>query len=139
MTDASVRLESLDRISAPYEAILCDVWGVLHNGVTAFPAAAEALSRARAAGKAVVLVTNAPRGEREVGAHLAALGVPDDAWDRLVTSGEVTRALIAEGPRRVFHLGPETELGLYEGLDVELVEEFEASAVVCIGLPEDEA
>lgn len=131
-------IERLEDVSGQYAALLCDVWGVLHNGVHAFAEAAAALVRARDAGRAVVLITNAPRPRGEVEAQLRALGVPDAAWDRVVTSGDVTRGLIAEGPRRVFHLGPERDLSLYDGLDVDLVEEFEAAAVVCTGLFDDE-
>ncbi len=131
-------ITSLDQISGRYEAILCDVWGVLHNGITHSASAAEALSHARGKGLPVVLVTNAPRPRDGVVAQIEAIGVPDDAWDRVVTSGDVTRNLISEGPRRIFHLGPDRDHSLYDGLDVELVEEFEASAVVCTGLFDDE-
>jgi len=131
-------LTSLDEIAPRYDAILCDVWGVIHNGVEVFAPACAALRRFRAAGKPVVLVTNAPRLSAEVLAFLGRLNAPRDAWDRLVTSGDVTRDLVAEGPRRIFHIGADDDLGLYEGLDVELVEEFEASGVVCTGLFDDE-
>jgi HAD superfamily hydrolase (TIGR01459 family) len=116
---------------------LCDVWGVVHNGVVAFPEASRALADARAGGRPVVLVTNAPRRSREVAAQLETLGVPRDSYDAIVTSGDVTRLLIEEGPRRIFHLGPDRDLTLYDGLDVEMVEEFEAAGVVCTGLFND--
>lgn len=130
--------ECLDELTDGYDALFCDVWGVLHNGVTSFPGAIAALQRARAKGLSVVLVTNAPRPFPSVAAQLTLLGVPEDAYDRIVTSGDVTRDLIAEGPRQVFHIGNERELAIYDGLDVELVEEFEASGVVCTGLYDDE-
>ena len=129
---------ALSEISGGYDVILCDVWGVLHNGIGAFPDAASALERVRRAGAVVVLITNAPRPAREIEAGLATLGVPRAAWDRLVTSGDVTRDLIADGPRRIFHLGPDRDLVLFDGLDVERVEEFEAATVVCTGLFDDE-
>ena len=66
------------------------------------------------------------------------MGITNESYDQIVTSGDVTRELIAEGPRKIFHLGPERELAIYDGLDVELVEEYEASAVVCTGLVDDE-
>ncbi|MBX3531419.1 MAG: TIGR01459 family HAD-type hydrolase [Rhizobiaceae bacterium] len=138
MPDAPALPASLDEISQPYDAILSDVWGVIHNGVEAHPAACAALVRARAGGRAVVLVTNAPRPATVIERHLAHLGVPREAWDRIVSSGDVTRALIADGPRRIFHIGTDADLPLYDGLDVELVEEFEAQAVVCTGLFDDE-
>lgn len=130
--------ERLDDLTDAYDAIFCDVWGVIHNGVSSFPAAIAALQRARAKGLTVVLVTNAPRPHPSVIAQLSLLGVPEDAYDRVVTSGDVTRDLIAEGPRRVLHIGNERELAIYDGLDVELVEEFEATGVVCTGFYDDE-
>lgn len=139
MTRKPDMIGSLDEIAGRYRAVLSDVWGVVHNGVTSYPDAGEALKRARAKGIAVVLITNSPRRHLDVEKQLAALGVPDDSWDRVVTSGDVTRDLVRAGPKRVFHLGPERDFGLYEGLDVELVEEFEASAVCCTGLFDDEA
>jgi HAD superfamily hydrolase (TIGR01459 family) len=131
-------IDRLDEIATGYDCLLCDVWGVIHNGEAAFDAASAALTRAREAGKAVVLITNSPRRGQEVAVQMANLGVPESAWDRLVSSGDVTRRLIAEGPRRVYHLGPDRELGIYDGLDVDMVEDFEASVVVCTGLVEDE-
>lgn len=138
MAATPLRIEQLDDIVGRYAAVFCDVWGVLHNGETAFSAAASALASARAAGVAVILITNAPRPHPGVIAQLAAIGVPANAWDRVVTSGDVTRELIAEGPRKVFHLGPDRDLTIYDGLDVDIVEEFEASAVVCTGFFDDE-
>lgn len=130
--------ETLDAVIDGYDVVLCDVWGVVHNGVVAWPEAQAALRRARAAGRTVVMITNAPRPHPQIRKQLAALGVADGTFDDVATSGDVTKTLIAEGPRRVFHLGTERDLSLFDGLDVELVEEFEASAVVCTGLFDDE-
>ncbi len=131
-------ISALDALAGRYSALLCDVWGVVHNGETHFAEAAAALSRARAAGLAVVLITNSPRRSRDVIAQMRAIGVPEGVFDRVVTSGDVTRDLIAEGPRRIFHLGPDRDANLFDGLDVEPVEEFEAQGVVCTGLFDDE-
>jgi HAD superfamily hydrolase (TIGR01459 family) len=131
-------IASLDDVADAYGVLLCDVWGVIHNGIRAFDEASAALVRARAKGLAVVLITNAPRPFPDVEAQLAALGVPVEAYDRIVTSGDVTRDLIAEGSRRVFHIGPDRDLSIYDGLDVELCEEPEASSVVCTGFFDDE-
>ncbi|TPK57138.1 MULTISPECIES: TIGR01459 family HAD-type hydrolase [unclassified Mesorhizobium] len=129
---------SLEDVSKNYSAILCDVWGVVHNGERHFPAAASALTAARTAGIPVVLITNSPRRSTDVVAQMNVIGVPPSAYDRVVTSGDVTRDLIVEGPRKIFHVGAERDLTLYDGLDVDLVEEFEASGVVCTGLFDDE-
>ncbi|MBS0260185.1 MAG: TIGR01459 family HAD-type hydrolase [Proteobacteria bacterium] len=132
------RILTLGEITAGFDVILSDVWGVLHNGVIAFPDAAVALREAREAGKTVVLITNSPRPAPGVIAQLRVLGVPDEAYDRIITSGDVTRGLIAEGPKKVFLLGPERDLPLLDGLDVERVDEAEAQSVVCTGFFDDE-
>lgn len=131
-------IDTLDALAGDYPAILCDVWGVVHNGVSAFAPSVAALRRARDRGVAVVLITNAPRPWNGVKDQLRLLDVPEDCWDRIVTSGDVTRDLIRAGSRRVLHIGPDRDLMIYDGLDVELVEEFEASAVVCTGLYDDD-
>jgi HAD superfamily hydrolase (TIGR01459 family) len=138
MAPAPKRIDSLDVLTGNYAAIFSDVWGVVHNGVESSPDACAALIRARQKGLPVILITNAPRPHGPVEEQLAALRVPEDAWDRVVTSGDVTRGLIRSGPQRVFHLGPERDTIIYDGIDVELVEEFEASAVVCTGPFDDE-
>ena len=131
-------ISSLSEITSAYQAVLCDVWGVLHNGEWAFPAAAGALERAREDGLAVVLVTNAPRRQDRIIDQLGGLGVPRAAYDRVVTSGDATRALIAEGPSGIFHIGKDIERTIYEELDVDLCGEREAGVIVCTGLFNDE-
>ncbi|WP_292555872.1 TIGR01459 family HAD-type hydrolase [Mesorhizobium sp.] len=138
MADLPDIIGSLADLSGAYSAILCDVWGVVHNGEWHFPQAALALAAARAADVPIVLITNSPRRSADVVAQMNAIGVPTDAYDRIVTSGDVTRDLIAEGPRKIFHIGPDRDFTLYDGLGVDLVEEFEASGVVCTGLFDDE-
>ncbi|HTV67723.1 MAG TPA: TIGR01459 family HAD-type hydrolase [Rhizobiaceae bacterium] len=129
---------SLDEISGRYAAILSDVWGVVHNGINPHLEAAAALKRARKQGVAIVLITNSPRPSADVISQMETIGVPRDAWDRVVSSGDVTRELVRVGPRKLFHLGPDRDLNLYDGLGVDLVEEFEASGVCCTGLFDDE-
>lgn len=132
------RIQSFSDITQHYDVALCDVWGVLHNGVEAFSYASEALAAARAAGLAVVLITNSPRPHPGVKVQIRGLGVTDDAYDRIVTSGDVTRALIAEGPKKIYFIGAEKDLPLLDGLDVEPVGLDEAGIVVCAGLRSDE-
>jgi HAD superfamily hydrolase (TIGR01459 family) len=131
-------IDRLSQITQNYQAIVCDVWGVLHNGEWSFPAASKALEKARADGLAVVLVTNAPRRSDKIIEQLGGLGVLSAAYDRVVTSGDATRGMIAEGPRRIFHIGSDIHLTIYEELDVELCEEREADAIVCTGPFNDE-
>lgn len=130
--------KSLEAIIDRYDAVFCDVWGVIHNGVHAFGEALLALKKARQSGKAVILITNSPRPRQGVVLQLASLKIGADFYDDIVTSGDATRYLIKEAPKKIFHIGPERDLSLFDGLDVELCEEFEAAAVVCTGLFDDE-
>jgi len=132
------RIGSLSDIVAHYDVILCDVWGVLHNGISCFPDASLALKAAREAGVTVVLITNSPRPNKGVSIQLDGFGVLREAYDRIVTSGDVTRKLIAEGPKKIFFIGADRDTPLLDGLGTEIVEEDEAEIIVCAGLFDDE-
>lgn len=138
MTAGLSATAGLAEIVSPYSAVFCDIWGVLHNGEEKSPSAEAALLAARKMGVTVVLVSNSPRTSAAVAAQLDALHVSRDAYDSIVTSGDVTRALISAGGRRIFHLGPARDLDLFEGLDVERVAETEADVIVATGLFDDE-
>ncbi|KKX24674.1 TIGR01459 family HAD-type hydrolase [Rhizobium sp. LC145] len=133
------RIGNLSEVAKDYDVVLSDVWGVLHNGVDPFMHSADALEEARSGGATVVLITNSPRLAHQVAAQLHHIGVPDTAYDRVVTSGDVTRRLIAEGPKKVFLLGPERDTALIEDLGVERVSDpKEANSLVCSGFFDDE-
>ncbi len=117
-------IESLADLTGRYEALLCDVWGVLHDGVAAFPTAVGALRRARTAGVVVVLVTNMPRPHRVMPAALAKVGVPRDCWDEVVTSGDLIRdELAVRAPGPVHQLGRGTQ-ALWAGLGLRFVDDL---------------
>lgn len=118
-----------------YPVIISDVWGVVHDGLTAHPAACEALRRARAEGACVVLLSNFPGSSARAARVLDQKGVPRDAWDGLVTSGDITRRrLIESGVSRVFHIGSHGDDEIYDGLDIALVGEAEAEMAVATEL-----
>jgi len=129
----------LSGLAPRYDLILCDIWGVLHNGLVAFAPASEALTRFRANGGRVVLVSNAPRPGPGVAAQLDRVGVPRTAWDAIITSGDLTRAAVVERKGQiVHHLGPERDHAIFEGLDVEFGDVDRADYVVCSGFHDDE-
>ncbi|EJF85862.1 TIGR01459 family HAD hydrolase [Bartonella vinsonii subsp. arupensis OK-94-513] len=130
-------LTHIDTIIARYDAVFCDVWGVVHNGVHAFEPALKVLHKIRQMGKNVILLTNSPRRWEDVVAQLQSMNVHSDYYDAIITSGDVTRDLIRAAPRKIFFIGQQRDAVLFEGLDCELVEEWEASAVVCSGFLED--
>lgn len=122
-----------------YDVALCDVWGVVHNSIVSFPEACDALRRFRAGGGTVVMITNAPRPGEEVIRFITRLGVPADAYDGIVSSGDVTRAYVASHLHQtVFRIGPERDAPLYEGLAVRFAPVEHADYAVCSGLFDDE-
>jgi HAD superfamily hydrolase (TIGR01459 family) len=121
---------------AHYQVIFCDVWGVMHNGRTAYAESGEALARFRSQGGTVVLVSNAPVPAEGVERVLEKTGVRRDAWDAIVSSGDITLAHIAEkGYRRLHRMGPASRdsrlFARLPGADTPLAE---ADAIVCTGL-----
>lgn len=130
---------SFSALAPSYDVVLSDVWGVVHNGLDAWPEASDALARFRDQGGTVVLISNAPRPGEGLMRQLDKIGVARAAYDAIVSSGDLTRAAIAARPGQpVFHLGPARDLGLYSGLDAPRVEPEAAAYVVCSGLFNDE-
>jgi len=126
-------------LAADYDALLCDVWGVVHNGIAAFPHACDALMRARARGAIVILITNAPRQSMVVARQLEKLHVPIETYDAIVSSGDVTRGVIEARPgQSVCHIGPERDRSIFTGVDVRLAPLERADYVVCSGLDNDD-
>ena len=131
-------IRGLSELAARYDVLLCDVWGVIHNGRESFPAACAALARFRAEVGPVVLISNAPRPHPPIVEQLDLLGVPRAAWTRLITSGDATRALLtARAPGPVWKIGPERDDILYEGLDLAVAEPQDA-AFICVTGPFDD-
>jgi HAD superfamily hydrolase (TIGR01459 family) len=145
MTDL---IPSLASIAPRYDAVFCDLWGCLHNGKTAFPAAVAALQGFRARGGKVVLVTNAPRPNATVIAQLDRMGVPRDAWDMVVSSGDAAQYAMLAGAvgRKVFHIGAPKDEDFFTVLPsdlpagtapIERVGMLDAEGIVCTGLEDD--
>ena len=139
-------VDGLSALAERYDALFCDVWGVVHNGRRHFAEACSALTEFRRRGGVVVLVTNAPRPNPPVRTQLDGLGVPREAFDDIVTSGDVTLARIADhGEAPVFHIGPARDGSLFDelrklrGLAPPRVPLAEARYVVCTGLFDDRA
>jgi len=132
-------IESCDELLADYDVLLCDVWGVVHDGRRAFSGANEALSAFRARGGTVVLVSNAPTPSANVARVLDEKGVVRDAWDAIVSSGDLALSHIAErGWRRLHIIGPERrDRAFFEAVGAPLVALEEADAVACTGLVDD--
>ena len=126
-------------LAPDYDVVLSDVWGVVHNGITASPPACDALKRAREGGATVVLITNAPRPADAVARQIERYHVPRDTYDAIVSSGDVTRGEVQARPgQSLFHLGPERDISIFTGLDVKFAPLESADYAVCSGLDNDE-
>jgi HAD superfamily hydrolase (TIGR01459 family) len=136
MTDLPAGLSDLrDR----YDVLLCDVWGVIHNGRENFPRACTALARWRAEVGPVVLISNSPRPASDVIAQLDGLKVPREAWSAFVTSGDATRALLAaRSPGPAWKIGPDRDWPLYEGLGLAFTTVDQAAFVTVTGPDNDD-
>ena len=132
-------IDAIAPLGKGYAAWLVDIWGVMHNGVRAFPPAVEATRRYREQSGIVILLSNSPRPSEPLQRQLTSLGVSEESYDATVSSGDLTRHELAkhEG-ERIFHLGPERDLPIFKDLDLTRVDAKDAELVVCTGLFNDE-
>ncbi len=123
MTNAAPprRLAGLSEIASSFPAVLCDVWGVVHDGVAPLQSGIDALIAFRRQGGVAMLISNAPRPAWAVWEQMDRIGVDRACAAGLITSGDVTRAALSEkAGARVFHLGPDRDLPIYRDLAIEL-------------------
>jgi HAD superfamily hydrolase (TIGR01459 family) len=131
--------ERLSDLVDGVEVILSDIWGVVHNGLESFPEACEALHTYRQRGGTVILITNAPRPADSVQRQLRKLGVADDTYDAIVSSGDLTRNFVADHPgKKIFWIGPDRDSSIHRGLDAVMAPLEQADYIVCTGLFDDE-
>jgi len=132
-------VEQLRGLVDGVEVVLSDIWGVVHNGLESFPEACEALHTYRQRGGTVILITNAPRPADSVQRQLRKLGVADETYDAIVSSGDLTRNFVADHPgKKMFWIGPDRDSSLHRGLDAVMAPLEQADYVVCTGLFDDE-
>src|ERR1700740_278566 len=132
-------VENLRDLVSEVDVVLSDIWGVVHNGLESFPEACEALHTFRQQGGTVILITNAPRPADSVQRQLRKLGVADETYDAIVSSGDLTRHFVSDHPgQKIFWIGPERDSSIYRGLNATLVPREQADYIVCTGLFDDE-
>ena len=132
-------ISGLGQIADEYDALLVDIWGVIHNGREAFDEAVVALERFRAERGPVVLISNSPRPSVAIPAQFDEVGVPQTVYDAIVTSGDATiDELARRAPGPAFKLGPERDDPLYENLEMNFTELERAKFITCTGLFDDD-
>jgi len=141
-------ISGLSEIAPRHDALICDVWGVVHDGQRHHPAAADALYRFKERHGPVVLLTNAPRVPEEVAAQCASYGLPPDCYDAIVSSGGAARDELARRSDRatskkkglpLYYIGPDRDLPMIRGLNVRRASIDEADVALAIGLRDDMA
>src|SRR5258706_538395 len=134
-------ITGLAEIAPGHDALICDVWGVVHDGHRHHPAAADALYRFKHNHGPVVLLTNAPRVPAEVAAQCASYGLPPDCYDAIVSSGGAARDHLAQRARQrtvpLYYIGPDRDLAMIQGLDIARTGIAEAEVALAIGLRDD--
>ena len=142
MTAPPRLLTGLSEIAANNDTLICDVWGVLHNGATVHAPAIAALKKFRDKHGRVVLLSNAPRPAGDLEEQFAGFGVPLDCYDTIVTSGGAAREDLARrsalGGLAMLHIGPERSRGVFNGLDITLTDAAQAEIVLCTGPYDDD-
>src|SRR4029078_5508465 len=132
-------ISKFSTLAPGYDVLLCDIWGVVHNGLAGHPHACDALMRARAQGSTVVLVTNAPGPSEQVASQLDRLHCPREVYDAIISSGDVTRSVMQERRgQTVYHLGPERARAIFTRFEAHFAPLETADYVVCTGLDDDD-
>ncbi|KPU84570.1 HAD family hydrolase [Marinosulfonomonas sp. PRT-SC04] len=135
-------ITALADISGEYDALYVDLWGCVHDGVAALPDAVAALQTYRKSGGKVVLLTNAPRDRDSVHKQIKSMGVPDDCWDSIASSGDAARATMFRGAvgEKIWYIGPEDDLTFFDPLslikdpvNIQRVPLDQAEGIICIG------
>ena len=138
-------LPGFETLAHRYQGFILDLWGVIHDGVQPYPGAADCLARIRALGKPAVLLSNAPRRAHAAQAALRAMGIADDLYTGILTSGEATHIALRDRTdpwfaalgRRMYHLGPARDCNVFETLDLDLVDRPEDAEFVLNTGPDD--
>ena len=140
-------IDGIASLAPVYDGFILDLWGVIHDGVNPYPGARDCLVALRAAQKRIVLLSNAPRRATPVRAQLQRMGIGEELYDGVMTSGEASHVLLRDRPdqrsralgRRVFHLGPKRDENVLAGLDLELVDSPASATFLLNTGPDDHA
>jgi HAD superfamily hydrolase (TIGR01459 family) len=139
LADNFQSLSGLGQVADRYDALLCDIWGVIHNGKHAYQEACDALERFRAERGPVVLISNSPRPSVAIPEQFAEIGIRNEFWDAIVTSGDATiDELARRAPGPAFKLGPDRDERIYDNLDMHFADLEDANFISCTGLFDDE-
>lgn len=138
-------LQHFGPLAENFDGFIIDLWGVVHDGVRPYSGAVDCLERLRAAGKRVVMLSNAPRRNHAAQASMRRMGIADDLYTDILTSGEAVHRHLRDRPdpfwsglgSRVFHLGPARDRNVVDGLDLVVVDRPDEADFVLNTGPDD--
>ena len=134
------KIKNFQDIADNYDALICDVWGVIHNGRELFEGVNDCLVKFRSKQKPVVLLSNAPRPSKYIERMLNQLGLDRKSFNEIVTSGDMTMSVLNESHygSKCYHIGPDRDLNIFDGVNVSRVSFDEADFLFVTGLFDDE-
>ncbi|MDA9643054.1 TIGR01459 family HAD-type hydrolase [bacterium] len=135
-----IKINNFSEIDEKYDSIICDIWGVIHNGDELFSSSVECLLRYKKLGYPIILVTNAPRPSSEIKVILEKMGLNEKCYDKIITSGDLTQKILNKGDlgSSCYHIGPDRDLKVFEGVNVKRVDFENADFIFVTGLYDDE-
>ena len=135
-----IEISNFSEIEEKYDSIICDIWGVIHNGQELFKSSIECLLRYKDIGYPIILVTNAPRPSAEIKNILQKMGLNEKCYDKIITSGDLTQKILNKGDlgSSCYHIGPDRDLKVFDGVNVKRVEFDSADFIFVTGLNNDE-
>ncbi|RAU23947.1 TIGR01459 family HAD-type hydrolase [Paramagnetospirillum kuznetsovii] len=134
-------ISGLERLAERYDGFVLDLWGVIHDGVEAYPGVAETLADLRRAGKRTIMLSNAPRRSSALIEQLTRLGIPRELYDEVLSSGEAVHLELArrQDPffaalgSKLYHLGPERDRNVFDTLAYAVTDLDSADFIVNTG------
>ena len=135
-----IKINNFSEIDEKYDSIICDIWGVIHNGQELFKSSIECLLKYKNIGYPVILVSNAPRPSGEIKVILKKMGLSEKCYDKIITSGDLTQKILNDGNlgSNCYHIGPDRDLNVFDGVNVERVDFDSADFIFVTGLYDDE-
>ena len=136
----SIKINNFSEVYEKYDSVICDIWGVIHNGQELFGSSVDCLFDLKNKGYPIILVSNAPRPGEEIKLMLEKMGLEKNCYDKIITSGDLTQKILNDGSlgQNCYHIGPDRDLKIFDGVGVNRVSFDESDFIFITGLFNDE-
>ena len=135
-----IKINNFSEVYEKYDSVICDIWGVIHNGYKLFRSSVDCLYKLKNMGYPIILVSNAPRPGEEIKLMLKNMGLEKNCYDKIITSGDLTQKILNDGSlgQNCYHIGPDRDLKIFEGVGVKRVSFDKSDFIFITGLFNDE-